>query len=46
MDMFKELKRGDYHKKVWNGAHQEEDNEVDLNLPGRKELEDWWEERD
>ena len=23
-----------------NGAHQEEENEVDLNLPGRKGLED------
>jgi len=33
-------------KKLWNGAHQEEENEVDLNLPGRKGLEDWWEKRD
>ena len=35
-----------YQKKLWNGAHQEEENEVDLNLPGRKGLEDWWEKRD
>ena len=41
MDMFRELKRGDYQKKVWNGAHQEEENEVGLNLPGLKGLEDW-----
>ena len=27
-------------KKLWNGAHQEEENEVDLNFPGRKRLED------
>ena len=38
MDMFNE-------KKLWNGAHQEEENEVDLNLPGRKRLDDWWEEK-
>jgi len=26
----------DYQKKLWNGAHQEEENEVDLNfLDGR-----------
>ena len=35
----------DYQKKLWNGAHQEEENEVDLNLRGRKGLEDWWEEK-
>ena len=46
MDMFKEQKRGDYRKKLWNWAHQEEENKVDLNLPGRKGLEDWWEKRD
>ena len=40
MDIFKERKRGDYQKKLWNGAHQEEENEVDLNLPGRKGLEE------
>ena len=33
-------------KTIGNGAHQEEENEVDLNLPGRKGLEDWWEKRD
>ena len=27
-------------------SHQEEENEVELNLPGRKGLEDWWEKRD
>jgi hypothetical protein len=27
-------------KKLGNEAHQEEENEVDLNLPGRKRLED------
>ena len=41
MDMFREWKRGDYQKKLWNGTHQEEENKVDLNLPGRKGLEDW-----
>jgi hypothetical protein len=30
---------------LWNGVHQEEENEVNLNLPGRKGLEDWWEKR-
>ena len=40
MGMFNEWKRGDCQKKkLWNGAHQEEENEVDLNLPGRKRLE-------
>jgi len=43
--MSKEWKRGDWQKKLWNGIHQEEENEVDLNLPGRKGLEDWWEKR-
>ena len=28
-------------KKLWNGAHQEEENEEDLKLPGRKGLEEW-----
>ena len=46
MDMFKEWKRGDYQSKIWNGTHQEEENEVDLNLPVWKGLEDWWEKRD
>jgi hypothetical protein len=41
MDMFKEWKRGDYQPtKLRNGAHQEEENEVDLNLLGRKGLQD------
>jgi len=43
---FYSKKRGDYQKKLWNGAHQEEENEVELILPGRKGLEDWWEKRD
>jgi len=38
MDMFKEWKRGDCQKKLLNGVQQEEANEVDLNLPGRKGL--------
>jgi len=46
MGMSKEWKMGDYQKKLWNGVHQEEENEVDLNLPGRKGLEDWREKRD
>ena len=40
MDMSKEWKRGDCQKNLRNVIHQEEENEVDLNLPGRKELED------
>jgi hypothetical protein len=46
MDMFKDWKRENCQKNLWNGVHQEEENEVDLNLLGRKELEDWWEKRD
>ena len=46
MDMFRELKRGDYQKKLGNGAYQEEENEEDLKLPRRKGLEDCWEKRD
>jgi hypothetical protein len=30
MEMFKELKREGYQKKLWNGVHQEEENEEDL----------------
>ena len=45
MDMFREWKRGDYQKELWSGAHQEEENEEDLKLPGRKGLEDCWGER-
>ena len=39
-------------KKLWNGAHQEEENEEDLKLPGRKGLgekeliEEDWNDRD
>jgi hypothetical protein len=40
MDMFKEWKRGDCQKKLRNGVHQIEENEVDQNLAGRKGLED------
>jgi hypothetical protein len=40
MDMSKEWKRGDCQKKLRNGDRQEEESEVDLNLPGRKGLED------
>jgi hypothetical protein len=31
MDMFKQWKREDYQKKLWNGIQQEEENEEDLN---------------
>jgi hypothetical protein len=34
-----------YQKKYWNGSHQGEGNEEDLNLPGRRGLEEWWEKR-
>ena len=37
---------GHVQRMLWNGAHQEEENEVDLNLPGKKRLEDWWRKRD
>ena len=40
MDMFNEWKRGDCQKELFNGAHQEEENEVDLNLLGWEGLED------
>ena len=43
MDMSKEWKRGDCQKKLWSGVYQEEENEVDQNLPGWNGLEDWWE---
>ena len=43
--MFREWKRGDYQKKLWNGAHQVEENEEDLKLPERKGLEDCWGEK-
>jgi len=45
--MFREWKRGDYQKKLWNGTHQEEENEEDLKLPGQKGLiEEDWNDRD
>jgi hypothetical protein len=34
------IEEGRLPKEVKNGVHQEEENEVDLNLPGRKGLED------
>ena len=40
MEMFKEWKKEDCQKKICNGVHKEEENEVDLNLPGWKGLED------
>jgi hypothetical protein len=40
MEMFKEWKKGDFQKNLRNGVRQEEENEVDPNLPGRKGLED------
>jgi hypothetical protein len=43
MDTSKGWKREDCQKKLWNGVHREEENEVDLTVPGRKGLEDWWE---
>ena len=45
MDMSRERKRGDYQKRLWNGAHQEEENEEDLKVTGRKGLEDCWGEK-
>jgi len=39
--------KGEITKRSYeNGDHQEEENEVDLNLPGRKGLEDCWGKRD
>jgi len=35
-----------FHSKLWNGAHQEEENDEVLKLPGRKGLEDCWRKRD
>jgi hypothetical protein len=46
MAMFKEWKREDCQKKLRNGVHREEENEVDLNLPGRNGLEECWEKKD
>ena len=44
--MFKEWKKEGCQKKLWNGVHREEENEVDLNSPGQNGLKDWWEKRD
>jgi hypothetical protein len=44
--MFKEWKKEDCQKNLWNGVNREEENEVDLNSPRRKGLKDWWEKRD
>jgi hypothetical protein len=46
MDMSIEWKRGDCQKKLRNGVHQEDENEVDQILTGRKGLEDCWEKWD
>ena len=40
------MEEGRLPKKLWNGAHQEEENEEDLKLHGRKGLEDCWGKRD
>ena len=40
------MEEGRLENKLWIGAHQEEENEVDQKLPGREGLEDWWEKRD
>jgi len=44
--MFREWKGVEYQKELWNGAHQEDENKVDLDQLGRKGLDDWWEKRD
>jgi hypothetical protein len=40
MNMSKGWRRGDCQKKSWNGDRQGEGNEVDINLPGERELEE------
>ena len=40
------MEEGRLSKNLWNGVQQEEENKVDLKLPGRKGLEDWWEKWD
>jgi hypothetical protein len=40
------MEGGRLPKEVINGVHQEEQNEEDLNSPGRKGLEDGWVKRD
>ena len=42
----KRMEEGRLPKMLWTGAHQEEENKVDLNLPGRKRLEYWWRKSD
>ena len=37
MDIFRKLKREDSQNRLWNGTHQEEGNEVDLNSLGRRD---------
>jgi hypothetical protein len=37
MDMFKEWKREGCQKKLWNGVHQEEENEIDLTYLGGRD---------
>jgi len=39
------MEEGRLPKEVMKWRPLEEENEVDLNLPGRKGLEDWWEKR-
>ena len=43
--MSKEWRRGDYQKEYRNGGHQEEENEMDLNLPGLRGSEERSEKR-
>jgi len=38
--------RGEITKKSYEMDPTRKKNEVDLKLPGRKGLEDWWEKRD
>ena len=40
------MEEGRLPEKWWNGVHKKEEYEVDLNIPGWKGLEDWWEKRD
>jgi hypothetical protein len=40
MDMFREWKREDSQNRLWNGIHQEEENEADLTSLGWKGFED------
>jgi len=40
MAMFNKWKKEDCQKKLRNGVHREEENEVDLNSPGQKGVKD------